>query len=74
MMVCECCGRQIVPGHGTPDNYITYGPVTRLVGNQYICAVCAADLDEDGLFPEEGRSYCVGTATIMPCSSTRPKN
>jgi len=54
-IICECCCRQILPGHGTPDEFVTYGPVTRLVGNQYMCAVCVADL-EDGLFPEE-RSY-----------------
>jgi hypothetical protein len=52
-ITCECCGRQIISGCGTPDKFITFGPVTRLVGNQYMCAVCAADFDEDGLFPEE---------------------
>ncbi len=54
-IVCECCSRQIVPGHGTPNEFVTYGPVTRLVGNQYVCALCATDLDKCGLFPEERR-------------------
>lgn len=52
-VICECCGRQIISGRGTPDKFVTYGPVTRLVGNQYICATCSIDLDKDGLFPEE---------------------
>ncbi|MCL6480029.1 MAG: hypothetical protein K6T65_16820 [Peptococcaceae bacterium] len=52
-IVCECCTKQILPGTGVPDAYVTYGPVVRLCANQYVCAQCATDLDEDGLFPEE---------------------
>lgn len=52
-IVCECCARQILPGSGTPDEYVTYGPVRKLFGCQYICGHCARDLDENGLFPEE---------------------
>lgn len=52
-IICECCGRQIVPGNGTPDDYITYGPVKRLCFDQYVCGVCGKDIDGYGLFPEE---------------------
>lgn len=52
-IVCECCGRQILPGPGVPDKYVTYGPARRLVADQYLCGQCARELDEDGLFPEE---------------------
>lgn len=55
-IVCECCGRQIVPGQGIPDEYTTYGPVKRLCFDTYVCGPCGKDLDENGLFPEERTS------------------
>lgn len=52
VVFCACCGRQIVPGSGTPDRFMTYGPVKRLWSDQWACAECDG-LDENGLFPEE---------------------
>lgn len=43
MIFCECCSRQILPGKGTPDSFVTYA--------QY--PDCSNDLNEYGLFPEE---------------------
>lgn len=52
-ITCVCCGRQILPGRGVPDPFVTYSlRPKRMFANQYICDHCD-DLDEDGLFPEE---------------------
>ncbi len=52
-ITCVCCGRQIVPGRGVPDSFVTYSlRPKRMFANQYICNHCD-DLDEDSLFPEE---------------------
>lgn len=53
---CECCGRQILPGNGVLDEFVTYGGPygpKRLLSDQYVCAECSTGLDEYGLFPEE---------------------
>jgi len=56
---CDCCTKQIVRGSGTPDKYVTYGPITLLGINQHACRSCAEDLDENGLFPEEAAQCLV---------------
>lgn len=57
-IVCACCGRQIVSNRflrtSSPmARYITYGPAKVLCAGKYACAECSADLDKNGLFPEE---------------------
>ena len=49
---CECCGRQILPGRGKGDKYVTYGIAAKLVEG-YCCKDCGKGLDENGLWPEE---------------------
>ncbi len=56
-IVCSCCARQIIHGNGKGDKWVTFGPVTLLGINQYACCECSADIDENGLFPEERGRY-----------------
>jgi len=49
---CEDCGRQILPGKGIPDEYVTYGPPLAMFRG-FVCHYCGKDYDENGLLPEE---------------------
>lgn len=50
---CCCCGRQIIKDGGS-DHYVAPGPVTLIGPGEFCCSECADDLDENGLFTEEG--------------------
>lgn len=50
-MKCCCCGRQVV-SYRASDNTIIGPGFTKMV-NGVCCKECSADLDENGLFPEE---------------------
>jgi hypothetical protein len=53
MKYCCVCGRQIV-SYKSNDQYTVGGfPATHMCGNDLCCHICAEDLDENGLFPEE---------------------
>jgi hypothetical protein len=49
---CCVCARQIVKRQTDTSNQAPT-PVTMMGPNQYCCADCSKDLDENGLFPEE---------------------
>lgn len=55
IIYCSCCGKQAVNRIIDRGDYITtlIGAVVSTVHNECICGYCAADLDENGLFPEE---------------------
>jgi len=52
---CQCCGRQIVRRQVNDECCVGGQPPTVMVGG-FCCHVCAQDLDEYGLFPEERAS------------------
>lgn len=50
---CCVCARQIV-SYPVDGKYAIGGkPVTRMFGDDCCCYICAEELDENGLFPEE---------------------
>lgn len=56
-VICSCCGRQLVKGvtkRGVDDYVTTYDDARADIGaGKAICGICAAELDENGMFPEE---------------------
>lgn len=55
-IVCSTCCKQVVSYPVSMfDERRTSGPVTLLVGDKVMCVYCSreADLDENGLYPEE---------------------
>lgn len=56
-IVCCVCGKQVLRD-GNPGRYDKY--VTTIVGakagfgSEVFCGYCAEELDDDGLFPNEG--------------------
>lgn len=49
---CNCCGKQLVSGRQT-DRFVTWKEGAVADFNGVICGLCAADLDDNGLFPNE---------------------
>lgn len=50
---CSCCGKQAVDRPGETSCTTTLIGAVADFGGQVICGICAKDLDENGLFPEE---------------------
>lgn len=49
---CQVCARQIVDYSANSDHIVGGKPHTIMVGG-FCCHICAAELDENGMFPEE---------------------
>jgi len=49
---CQCCSRQIV-SYKANEERIVGGEPSIIMVNGLCCFMCAKDLDENGLFPEE---------------------
>ena len=52
VLKCNCCGRQLVAGKQS-SKYVTWKEHAVADVGGAICGLCAADLDENGLFPNE---------------------
>lgn len=53
---CACCSRRIVynnPDSCSSEKWITYHEARANFGNTVFCRICAKDLDENGMFPED---------------------
>jgi hypothetical protein len=57
---CSCCGKQALNQERIYSYTTTLIGAVADVGNKVICGVCAKDLDENGLFPEERVFYLEG--------------
>ena len=50
---CCCCNRQMVKSEESTERTVCGYNATHMGPGMFACSECAADLDENGMFPEE---------------------